>query len=43
MLSGNERVEDCRHQEVGDTTSGVAKPCGECVGCSNDVFIEKAG
>lgn len=42
MLSGDKRVEDCGHQEVGDTTSRVTKTCGESVGCSNNVFVEKA-
>ena len=41
-LVHDKRVEDCRHQEIGDTSSRVTKASGECVGRSDDVLIKEA-
>ena len=38
----DKRVEDCGHQEVCDTTSGVAEACGEGVARANHVLIEES-
>lgn len=37
-----ERVEDGRHDEVGDAAAGVAPPAGQCVGRAHDVLVEEA-
>ena len=37
----HERVEDGRHDEVGDTSTGIAETPSEGVGCSDNVLIEE--
>ena len=38
----DERVEDCRHQEVCDATSSIAKACSEGVASADHVLVEES-
>ena len=42
-LAGDERVEDGRHDEVGDATAGVAPATGQGVGRADDVLVKPGG
>ena len=42
VLILDEGVEDCRHQEVCDTTSSIAKACNQSVARANDVLVEES-
>ena len=37
----HKRVEDSRHDEVGDASTCIAETAGERVGCSDDVLVEE--
>lgn len=39
----DEGVEDGRHQEIGDASTGVTKAGSERIGRANDIFVEEAG
>lgn len=39
----NKRVEDGRHQEVGDATASIAKTTSEGIGSTNNILVEEAG
>ena len=41
MLILYQGVEYSRHQEVGNTASGIAKASGQRIGCSNNVFVKE--
>ena len=41
MLGGDERVEDRRHEEVGDTTSRITKAASEGISSAHDVLVEE--
>ncbi len=42
MLILYEGIEYGRHQEVGNTTSGIAKAPGKRIGCPHDVFVKES-
>lgn len=39
--AANERLVDCWHDEVGDSTTGVTPSTSQSVGCTDDILVEE--